>query len=100
MRESLKQKEESLTEGISEAASAILDDVSKLGKATREAATDSIERVQKNLQKNVSALYERGHGKAQAVGTQVEGYVKKYPLRTLMIAAGVGFVLGFLKRGR
>jgi ElaB/YqjD/DUF883 family membrane-anchored ribosome-binding protein len=89
MRENLKHREESLTEGIRDAASTLMEDVSKLTKATREAASDS-----------ASALLERGQEKAQKMGTQVQAYVTKYPFRTLMIAAGAGFVLGFLNRRR
>ena len=100
MREGLKHREESLVEGIRDAASTLMEDVSKLGEATREAASHSIGRAEKKLQKNVSALYERGQEKAQKMGTQMQGYVAKNPFRALMIAAGAGFILGFLKRGR
>jgi ElaB/YqjD/DUF883 family membrane-anchored ribosome-binding protein len=87
MRENVKHKEESLTEGIRDAASTLMEDMSKLGKATREAASDS-----------ASALLERGQERAQKMSTQVQGYVAKYPFRTLAIAVGAGFILGFLKR--
>jgi len=83
MRENVKHREESLTEGIRDAASTLMEDVSKLGKATREDA---------------SALLEKGQEKAQKLGTQVQAYVAKYPFRTLAIAVGAGFVLGLLKK--
>ncbi|HEX5035941.1 MAG TPA: hypothetical protein VFX30_02140 [bacterium] len=79
----MKQREESLTEGIRDAASTLMEDVTKLGKATREDA---------------SALLERGQEKAHKLGAQAQAYVAKYPFRTLAVAVGAGFVLGFLKR--
>lgn len=75
MRENLKHREE-LTEGIKEAASTLLEDVEKLGKVTREA----------------------GQERFREVESQFEGFVRKYPMRIVFLAAGAGFLLGFLKR--
>lgn len=42
--------------------------------------------------------YQQGREKAMAWGEEVENYVREQPMKSVLIAAGVGVVLGFLWR--
>jgi ElaB/YqjD/DUF883 family membrane-anchored ribosome-binding protein len=42
--------------------------------------------------------YEQGRQKAMEWSEDIESYVREQPIKSLMIAAGVGLVLGFLWR--
>jgi len=92
MRESLRQVEETpapVASEIRDAASAVVQDVEKLGKAARDA-----------VKERGHDLYEKGQSKFREASREVEGYVQKYPLRVLLGALGVGIVLGLIQRAR
>jgi len=70
------------------------DDLQDLGNAAKTIASDSLH----SAQEKISGVYERGQDKIADLGSKLEDRTKKYPLQSLLIAAGVGFVLGLMKR--
>ena len=65
-------------------------DVQELGKVTKEIAVDTM----KLLRDNASDYYEQGMKKAQKMEKSLEGKIKENPLRSLLIAAGLGLLVG------
>lgn len=63
----------------------------KLGEAKHKAVEYFDEGKQKTAQ-----LLEQGKEKAARVEDQVEHYIRRKPLKSVLIAAGVGALLGFL----
>jgi ElaB/YqjD/DUF883 family membrane-anchored ribosome-binding protein len=51
-----------------------------------------------NLRQSATEYYDYGRERAQEWQTQVEEYVREQPIKAVMIAAGVGIVLGVLWR--
>ncbi|HKX12139.1 MAG TPA: DUF883 C-terminal domain-containing protein [bacterium] len=76
-------------------ASAIGHDVQDLGRATKHLAEDAVNL----LKNNASEYYQQGVKKAQTMEKTLESRIKDNPMQALLIAAGVGFVIGaFLAR--
>ena len=71
-------------------------DVQELGKAGRELANDAVG----ILRDNASEYYQQGVKKAQSLEKNLETKIKENPLQALLIAAGVGFVLGAIWKRR
>jgi len=94
MQQPIKMKEGTVLEKFREAASNLREDVEQLGKITRDAASESVDQVHKNI----SELYEKGQEKVVEAEQQFEGYVQKHPLRVLFLALGAGFFVGWLRK--
>ena len=63
-----------------------------LGGQVRETATQQYEQ----LRDQASDYYEQGRQRALEVEQSLEQYVQEKPIQALLIAAGVGVVLGWL----
>jgi ElaB/YqjD/DUF883 family membrane-anchored ribosome-binding protein len=74
---------------LREKASTVRDDLRDLGRLTREAA-----------QEKLADARQAGREKAAELEDRVESYVREKPLQSLLIAGGVGLLLGFLLRRR
>jgi len=79
-----------------ETASAIGHDVQELGRVTKDLAGDTINKIRDNA----GEYYQQGLKKAQGFEKDMEGRIKENPLQAILIAAGVGFVLGALWKRR
>ncbi|MFO1520029.1 MAG: hypothetical protein U1F57_10260 [bacterium] len=75
-------------------STAIKKDVEELGKIAKEMADDSVEFIRDN----VSGYYQKGQEMLQEAEKTVENGVKKYPFRSLLIAAGVGFLFALMRK--
>jgi len=71
-------------------ASAIGHDVQDLGRATKHLAEDAVNLVKNNA----TEYYQQGVKKAQNLEKTLESRIKENPVQALLIAAGVGFVIG------
>src|SRR4030095_1737070 len=98
MANSLKDKVQEVTgkEKFQKAAYGLMDDLDEMRSATKEMASDSIHEIQEER----GRLYERGQEKIEGLELRLESGIKKYPLRALVLAAGVGFLVGWLRRRR
>ena len=68
----------------------------------QDVAADLTHRAQEGLgaiKEAASDYVEQGREKAAALGRTVEGQVKEWPFSAVLVAAGVGLVLGVVLRG-
>lgn len=78
------------------AASTLVNDIEEVGRITKEAATEGLHHVQENM----SEYLQKGQKKMMEVEKKVETQIQQYPLRALLIAAGVGLLIGFVVKKR
>jgi ElaB/YqjD/DUF883 family membrane-anchored ribosome-binding protein len=83
-------------EQLRQQAAKVKDDVQELGHIARVAAQDKFEEVRHHAED----AYKTGLRKAQQLEKSVEKGIREYPIRSVLIAAGVGLVVGFLMRRR
>ncbi|MCC6272941.1 MAG: DUF883 family protein [Deltaproteobacteria bacterium] len=86
-------KKENL-ENLKDDASQVAEDMVKLGRAIQGLAADSWESVQKKL----SDAYAAGQDKVSHLEKKAAARIRERPLQALMIAAGVGFLIGWIKK--
>lgn len=77
-------------EAISERASVITKDFQDVRSATKQMATDSVDA----LRQTASDLIDEGRTKASDLAQGVQGKVQEQPVKSVLIAAAVGFLLG------
>jgi ElaB/YqjD/DUF883 family membrane-anchored ribosome-binding protein len=70
-----------------EAAAMAREDLREMGTLAKDAAREKAQDI-----------YERSREKGREWGDGLETYVREQPMRSLLIAAGVGLALGFLMR--
>jgi ElaB/YqjD/DUF883 family membrane-anchored ribosome-binding protein len=74
----------------------VADDVRAVGGQVGKAAREQYE----NLRSRASDYVEQGREKAEEWEDSVESYIKAKPVQALLMAAGVGVILGLLWRRR
>lgn len=84
------------TEEFRQKASALKNDMQDLGRITRELAEDSYE----NMKDQVKDVYEQKKQQAQSFEADLEKKIQGSPLKSLLIAAGVGFVIGAIWKSK
>lgn len=70
----------------------IRDQASQMAGQVRDAAVEQYE----NLRDTAQDYYEQGRQKAQERQHSLEDYVHEQPMKALLIAAGVGVLLGII----
>jgi ElaB/YqjD/DUF883 family membrane-anchored ribosome-binding protein len=82
---------------------AVRDEVRELGRVTREAAQEKLDAARRAAEeayqqgrKKAGDLYDQSKRKAGDVEDQVVEYIRDKPLKSLVIAAGVGMLLGII----
>ena len=73
-------------------ASQVGENIRDLGGQVREAAKEKYE----ELSGEARAFYDQGRGMAEEWEEGLESYVREKPLQAVLIAAGVGMLLGAL----
>jgi ElaB/YqjD/DUF883 family membrane-anchored ribosome-binding protein len=73
-------------------AAVLKDDAVELGHAGKHLAGEAIGRVRQSAQD----YYRQGWTQARAIETGVEDYVRANPIRSLLMAAGAGYLLAKL----
>lgn len=71
-------------------------EVKEFGKNVKEVASNTLDAVKENASK----YYQQGVEKAKELEGDLEGKIKEYPLKSLLIAAGVGVLVGMLFKRR
>jgi ElaB/YqjD/DUF883 family membrane-anchored ribosome-binding protein len=84
----------STTEHLRAAASHVQEDIREVGGQVRDAAQQKYE----DLREQASQYYDQGRGAAMEWEHGLEQYVQEQPIKSLLIAAGVGAMVGFLWR--
>jgi len=77
---------------LKDSASQVGEDLRNLGSQARDAATQSYEQ----LRQQASEYYETGRQRATEMEQSLEQYVQEKPIQSLLIAAGVGMLLGMI----
>ena len=67
-----------------------------MGKITKELASETME----FLGENAKGYYREGIQGARRLEKNMEGHIRENPVKSLLIAAGIGLVLGALWRRR
>ena len=57
---------------------------------------ESLSEIAEVERERVKSAYEHGKQKVQAVEARLEDYVRQKPVRSLLVAAGAGALLGFV----
>jgi ElaB/YqjD/DUF883 family membrane-anchored ribosome-binding protein len=78
--------------GITETAGQVGQNIRELGTQARDVATQKYEELRGQAQD----YYQQGRERAQEWEQSLEQYVHEKPLQAVLIAAGVGVVLGLL----
>ena len=79
---------------LRETASNVRQNIRDAGTQVRDAASEKFEQ----LRGDATAYYEEGRKRAMEWEHSLEEYVQEKPIQSLLIAAGVGALLGFLWR--
>src|SRR5438105_10827492 len=77
---------------IRQTASQVGQNIRDLGGQVRDVATEQYEQIKNQAQD----YYEQGRERAREMQQNLEGYVQEKPIQSLLIAAGVGMLLGIL----
>jgi len=77
---------------LKEAASQVGQNLRDLGGQVRDTATQQYEQ----LRQQANDYYEQGRQRAVEMEQSLEQYVQEKPIQSLLIAAGVGMLLGVL----
>lgn len=83
-------------EPMREKAQQVGQNIREMGEMAREAAKNRFEQVRQSA----TEYYETGKEKAMEYKENLEDVIRDKPIRAVMIAAGVGVLLGMLMRRR
>ncbi len=91
-----KKGVDSATGDVRAAAREVGENLRDLGSQVRDTATEQYGQ----LKDQASEYYEKGRQRALDLEQTLEEYVQEKPIQSLLIAAGVGAVLGWLWKRR
>ena len=80
------------SDGLGEQAKVVTKDLQEMGDLARDAAREKLG----ELRENASGYYQRGQDKVQGVVGAVKQSIVQQPLKSVLIAVGIGLVLGRL----
>lgn len=78
------------TEQMRQKASEAGQNIREMGAQAKDVAREQMEK----LRQQASEYYEHSRRRAMEWEQNLEGYIQDQPVKSLLIAAGVGFVLG------
>ena len=84
------------TRKLREQTRTVKEDVAELGRLTREASREKLA----TAREVGSDWVEKGRDKAKAAEDSVVNYVHEKPVKSVLLAAGAGVLIGFLLRHR
>ena len=91
-----KAVEKTAADELRNQMSKVGEDISELGSTAREAAQEKIAHVRGTM----ADYYKQGKTKAQELEHTVEDQIRAHPIQAVLVAAGVGLVIGLLFRRR
>ena len=74
----------------------VVRDLQEVGEATKRMATDSVD----VLRDAANQYLDEGRAKVRELGDSIHSKVQHQPMKSLLIATGIGFLLGVLWRRR
>ncbi len=81
---------------VSESVGNIGRDLRDLGSSVKHAAAEECE----HLRERTEDYFDRGRERARDFERGIEGYIQEQPLKSVLIATGVGLLIGILWRRR
>jgi len=84
------------TDRLGDQAMEVKKDLQEMGQTVRDAAQEKLGQVGEKA----SEYYEEGQDSVHGVACACEQFVRQRPLRAVLIAAGVGWLLGVLWKRR
>jgi ElaB/YqjD/DUF883 family membrane-anchored ribosome-binding protein len=103
MSQSVQSKSNPNTSRLSERAAIVADDLREVGAAAKRTAVDGAEAVRDTAQEvyekgraKANEVLDEGRARAREMGHGVQLMVQEQPVKSLLVAAGVGFLLGAL----
>jgi len=84
----------SATEQLRDAATQVQQNIRDTAGQVRDAAQEKFD----DLKQQASEYYDQGRERAMEWEQNLEQYVQEQPIKSLLIAAGVGMLVGFLWR--
>lgn len=82
--------ERSASDRLGRQAKEVTQDLQEMGEIAKDAAQEKLEQ----LRDNASEYCEQGRDKVQQVERGIEQYIRQRPLKSILIAAGVGLFFG------
>jgi ElaB/YqjD/DUF883 family membrane-anchored ribosome-binding protein len=105
-----KTPENSAGDGVSqlrEQTATIKEDIRTLGSIARDVAQEKLDEARSvasdavdSSRRHAEDIYEQGRDKAEEVEDQVIDYVRSKPIKSMLIAGGVGILLGVFLSSR
>lgn len=99
----LEAAEPTAAERFKAQSSNVREEVRELGRVGREAAQEKLDEARRKAEEvyqqgrqRAEELYDRGKRKAGDFEDQIVDYIREKPLKSLVIAAGVGMLLGVI----
>lgn len=89
-------KERPASDRLREQVSAVTEDIQEMGAIARDAVQEKFE----HMQENASEFYDQGRDTARKTARSLEQYVAERPLTCILIAGGLGLLLGRFWRRR
>ena len=71
-------------------AKTVSNDLKEMGNIVRDAAQEKLGQVRENA----NDFYEQGRDKIHGAGSAFEQYVREQPVKSVLIAAGIGLLFG------
>ena len=84
------------SDSLGKQAAEVTKDLQEMGGVVRDAAQENLGQVGKNA----SEYYQQGRDKVHDVVCTFEQFVRQQPFKSVLIAAGVGWLLGRFWKGR
>ena len=78
------------TNGLAAHRATIAQDIHEIGDAAKRVAKDGVEAVRETTQQ----YFDQGRSRARNVGETLQSKVQEQPLKSLLVAAAVGFLVG------
>lgn len=88
--------ERSATDRLGKKTRTVTKDLQEMGEIAKDAARETLGQ----LRENASEFCEAGQDKVQRAGRSFEQYIQERPLKSILIATGIGLLLGrfFMRR--
>lgn len=80
------------TDELRQHAKAVREDLGQLGRAATNVAHEKLGEAKRYADENL----EQGKQKASEIEDQLEEYIRNKPLKSVLIAAGAGALIGYL----
>lgn len=78
------------SERLADRAATIANDVHEVGDAAKRVASDSVDAIRNTAHQYLA----EGRARARDLGGSVQERVQQKPVKSLLVAAGIGFLLG------